>query len=86
MVSVDREQIAGTAAACLAAARERGFRSVGVWAVSVAEVNSQSLDAYADPSRNPAHALIDMSQHSELEQMALADRLHHLSLERGQQA
>ena len=86
-VSVDRESVIKTAQASRDLAIKNRFPSTGTWAISVAEVNGETLDVFADSSqRNPAHATIDMTAQSPAQQANAADRLHSLSLNRGQQA
>ena len=86
-VSVDRDSVIKTAQASRDLAIKNRFPSAGTWAVSVAEVNGETLDVFADPSqRNSAHALIDMTALSTGQQANAADRLHSVALGRGRQA
>jgi hypothetical protein len=83
-VSVDREFVIGNAEKSLEQFRANGFSSMSTWAVSVGEVNTQQLEAYAAPTKkNKAHALIDMSLLSPEDQLVIATVLAALARKRG---
>ena len=86
-VSVDREDVVGTAAASRAASERRGFNTGGTWGASVGEANAQLVDAYGDPTRNnAAHAVIDFAPIAEAQHQTVADRLRDAAVRRGQLA
>jgi hypothetical protein len=85
LLSVDRESVVGSAAVSRERFLARGFQSHSTWGVSVGEVNSESLEAYADPTRhNDAHALIDMSHLDERKQRSVGERLRDAAERHGQ--
>ncbi len=64
--------------------QQLGYKSVGVWAVSVAEVEQTSLAAHPDPlPDSPAHAVIDFGEATKNECRRLAKKLALLAQQRG---
>lgn len=62
----------------------QGLKSVGVWAVSGAEVKSVNLTYHSDPvDGNEAHAAINFGNFAERDCRKLAKKLKKIAAERG---
>jgi hypothetical protein len=73
-----------TAAEAFGTHIQQGKRSVGTWAVSVAECTSIGVVAYADPTEaDPAHAFISFADFTKQRAREVAHLLKAAAVERG---